>query len=240
MAGYVKVPESDWISILDSVRAKTGKPEKLLSGEVPADIAGINTGGGIVDSGEYVRVKNGDEFYYEMGNSDSVSGDVSQTMETLAVDMTGWAKNSSASEAYQSILYNPATNENICRYIGVDGHEVIGFQMLLEANKTYEFSLDYFTPSDIVGEYESPHAPFIGIVSTSALNYSDNPYSTSRYSKYATTVMQTGATEDYVHYSCQYTPTVAHYVLFCFATGCTLDGVAVEFRLKNIEVKRSV
>lgn len=43
MADFVRVPEKDWVDILDTVREKTGGTEKLLSGEVAAEIGAIDT-----------------------------------------------------------------------------------------------------------------------------------------------------------------------------------------------------
>lgn len=46
MSDFVRVPESDWQAIVDATRAKTGGTEKLLSGDVATEIAGIQVGGG--------------------------------------------------------------------------------------------------------------------------------------------------------------------------------------------------
>lgn len=45
MADFVRVPEADWQNILDAVRGKTGSTEKMLSGAVASEIAGIQSGG---------------------------------------------------------------------------------------------------------------------------------------------------------------------------------------------------
>ena len=43
MADYVRVPETDWQNILDAVRGKTGSAEKMVSGVVASEIAGIQS-----------------------------------------------------------------------------------------------------------------------------------------------------------------------------------------------------
>lgn len=45
MADFVRVPEADWQNILDAVRGKTGSTEKMVSGVVASEIAGIQSGG---------------------------------------------------------------------------------------------------------------------------------------------------------------------------------------------------
>lgn len=44
MDDYVRVPETDWQNILDAVRGKTGSTEKMVSGVVASEIAGIQSG----------------------------------------------------------------------------------------------------------------------------------------------------------------------------------------------------
>lgn len=56
MADYVRVPLNDWQAICDAVRGKTGGVEKLLSGQMAAEITGIEGGGGgglAYDMGEF-------------------------------------------------------------------------------------------------------------------------------------------------------------------------------------------
>jgi hypothetical protein len=45
MADFVRVPKADWQNILDAVRGKTGGTEKMLSGVVASEIAGLQSGG---------------------------------------------------------------------------------------------------------------------------------------------------------------------------------------------------
>lgn len=65
---YVRVPKADWLAILDETRAKTGHSDPMISGEVAAEIAGIQTGGGgsgggiQMASGEYVLTANTNSF----------------------------------------------------------------------------------------------------------------------------------------------------------------------------------
>lgn len=46
MADFVRVPETDWQNICDTVREKTGGEARLFSGEVAAKIGEIEAGGG--------------------------------------------------------------------------------------------------------------------------------------------------------------------------------------------------
>lgn len=58
MTDFVRVPETDWQNILDAVRGKTGSTEKMLSGVVASEIAGIEADGNS-DSSAFVDLYKG-------------------------------------------------------------------------------------------------------------------------------------------------------------------------------------
>ncbi len=148
-------------------------------------------------------------------------------------DMTKWIKNGSAMQAYQNIAYNSNSTENKCTYVGVGNFEAIYFSKALSSGKTYTLSFDYYCPTNIVGDYATPYAPYIGFFPiNNCIERSDNAYSNA----YAKTTLPTGTMTDYESFQCNYTPSsdVAVYIGFC--TGCISDGVETEIYLKNIEL----
>lgn len=70
---YVRVPLADWQGICDAVRAKTGGDEGLLSGQMPGEIEGIQTGGG--SFGENTATPNVLNLFYTLENGTAVTGE---------------------------------------------------------------------------------------------------------------------------------------------------------------------
>lgn len=149
-------------------------------------------------------------------------------------DMNQWTKNTPSRNAYKSITYTQ-NNGNVCQYYGAGGHEVIAYPLLLKANTTYEFSLEYSTISNIVGEYEEPYKPYIAFIKGNALLLESNPVNNGN--TFAHTLMTTGATNGFITYKCEYTPSADGVVYVGLVTGCTLDGVNVEFTIKNVKLE---
>lgn len=233
----IKVDETVMPDIAKAIMSKTGKTDPLKITQFAEEINRISGSGG--SSGTYNTDLCGYEYFYEIG----CVSNVVEALETVVEEspdevkhMYNWKTNDSAASAYKCITYSPIDNSNKCTYFGVGGHEVIYFTKNLEKGKTYTLSLDYYSPNNIIGEYEEPYAPFIGFFPYNPMSTNGNPYSVS----YAKTVFPTGAMSGYKSYQCTYTPTSNITGYIGFVTGCTLDGMEVDFYLKNIEFKEEV
>ncbi len=155
--------------------------------------------------------------------------DESNPSDSLITDMTMWLKNLPACEAFTSIVYDDAEKLNTCQYTGVGMFEIIGIPLLLEAGKTYTFSVDYYTPNSLTGNYGEPYAPYLAFLPLYNARLADDPFSKSYvYTNVALSV------SDYTTYVCAYTPETTVAGCAAFVMGSTTDGVSVELRLKNI------
>lgn len=207
---YVIMPKSDYVSACDAIRRKTGKTDVIKSGDLSAEIDCIEGSG----SGE-------------IPNSDNIFIYVSK-------DMNDWDKNAAAKDAFISIIHTEG-KENVCKYKGVGGHEVIAYPVLLMEGKTYVFSLEYSSSSNLTGEYDLPYAPYIAFMDNTALNYTSNPYTSGK--ALSSSIITTEATNGYVLYSCEYESNSRMTAYVGLVLGCTLDGVDVEFSLRNISLE---
>lgn len=151
-------------------------------------------------------------------------------VESVAADMTAWTKNVPAQSAFTSIAYDRTGDENICQYTGVGMFEYIGFTVKLTMGKTYIFALDYACPSGVTGEYANPYAPYFGFFPTSVLSSDADAYGAA----YSARKLPVEAIAEAQTFACTYTPIATMTVAAAIGLGSTLDGVATEFRFKNM------
>lgn len=149
----------------------------------------------------------------------------------ISPDMRTWSKNSPAMNAFHSIEYDEPSKSNHCLYNGVGMFEFIGVPMTLEAGKRYTFSIDYYSPYTLTGDYAEPYAPYIGffpegVLATNADSYSEN---------YAVTQLALSVAS-YTTYSVTYTPSSTVNGCVAFGMGSTTDGVLVELYIKNAKL----
>lgn len=228
MANYI-VQDTSLAAVADAIRAKTGGGEALAfpAGFVEA-VEGITGGGG--GGGGSTRYHTIDEQVVSLDVDVSIAGGTTIDADRLA-NMNTWCRNEPAASAYTSIAYNAETKENVCQYTGVGMFEVIGLPLLLESGKRYTFTVEYYTPNEITGDYAEPYAPYIGFLPISAFGTNADPFP----SCYAHTGIDLSVA-DYKTYSCTFTPNENLMAGAAFVMGSTTDGVSVELRLKNISL----
>lgn len=228
-------------STADAIRAKTGGTENIPWSETEgfkSAVEGITAGGGS-DGGNSLpfittRTKVGNNATIsEFINLDVVSDvrDESLPSDSLIVDMRKWLKNPPAREAFTSIVYNDNEKLNTCQYTGVGMFEIIGIPLLLEASKKYTFSVDYYAPNSLIGDYAETYAPYLAFLPLFNARIADDPFSKS----YVHTKMALSVS-DYTTYVCEYTPGSTVAGCAAFVMGSTRDGISLELRLKNISL----
>lgn len=149
----------------------------------------------------------------------------------ISPDMRTWSKNAPAEGAYTSIIYDETAKLNTCQYTGVGMFEFIGYPVALEAGKRYTFSIEYYTPNTLTGDYAEPYAPYIGFFPESVLATDANSYS----SNYAVTNLALSVS-GYTTYSVTYTPSSAVSGCVAFGMGSTRDGISVELNIRNAKL----
>ncbi len=147
-------------------------------------------------------------------------------------NMNEWTRNEPAETAYTNITYDETTTENICSYTGVGMFETIGCAVSLVAGVKYIFSLSIKHSTELIGAYEEPFQAFIAFIDKSFLSLHTDPYINSGVYSYA--LIDNSPKNDYVTYSCEYTPTTNQDVAVALHTGCLQDGEAVELNIKDV------
>ena len=219
-------------STADAIRAKTGGTENIPWSETEgfkSAVEGITAGSGggsTSGDGSSVVIENVVNLAVEV-----IVCDNSRPSGSAVLNMNEWWRNQPAANAYTSISYDATKEENICQYTGVGLFEVIGIPLVLEAGKTYTFTVQFYTPNTITGDYANPYAPYIAFIPFSAFGTDADPYP----SVYAFTKLAL-STADYIEYSVTYTPGSTVLGGAAFVMGSTTDGVPCELRLKNINL----
>jgi hypothetical protein len=214
-------------SIANEARRLGGKTGGMLPAVTEATLRGVKAGGGSVSDAHWLETAWGqDEFSYEIPFPIS-----------LTADMTTWLKNSSARSAYKSIVYDAATDTNTCSVYGVGGSEAIAFHKELKAGVKYTVSFDYFTSTGTSGAYPDVYAPFIAFIPDDLLEQGEF-FGKDLFGRdaYVYTALSNSVTQNYVTYTCEYTPGKNMDVYIALISGCVADGRTWNFKMKNIKV----
>lgn len=236
MSDLIICEKEKLIEIADAIRAKTGSSEPIgFPSEFAPAIEGITVGGECEQKPFCsVRVERTNTLSIEKVVDLAVGvtvEDNSTPSGSAVLNMNEWWRNQPAANAYTSISYDATKEENICQYTGVGMFEVIGIPLALEAGKTYTFTVQFYTPNIITGDYANPYAPYIAFIPFGAFGTDADPYP----SVYAFTKLAL-STADYIEYSVTYTPGSTVLGGAAFVMGSTTDGVPCELRLKNINL----
>lgn len=158
----------------------------------------------------------------------SVSVEDGEIPNLISPNMNTWVKNTVAANAFQSITYREESQSNACLYNGVGMFEIIGVPVTLETWKTYTFSIEFYTPNTLIGDYAEPYAPYIAFLPVSALSTEKDQFS----SCLAYTALDLSYTS-YKKYTVSYRATSITEVCVALGLGSTRDGNLVEFHIKN-------